>query len=728
MAYDAKKSLPFVLLTGNLMMACSGLAPEEIYVSRLSSALCTWARTCCELSELSSMLGLDQSDPYSVEVAREALGSQDRCVDLVHAQAVSSQRALLESIRNGRTKLDNAKLDACIQQYNKAKDTCAIGPASKALVEACKTELVFVGQQAAGAVCYGAVDCSPGSTCWFGGSSNQPGICRAKAAESAACRTSDQCVEADSCAPVDARDSWCMQRDRQAADQFCSIDDQCAEGLFCDTNAQACAALREGDQECTQNRQCVSNRCNKDKRLCEAKAKESEACASSAHCASGLWCDPAQSTSSCAVPLSTGQAGDACSSSVACKTGLACISNTCRTPLQDGQTCSTSTNCQPTSYCDLATTHTCRPRKVKAASCTTGSGSSECAAGLYCSSSSHECTDRVAAGQPCTSTAQCIEGTRCDATTGTCSALLQAGSSCTVAADCAQGLLCQSFLGRCSSRSAAGAMCDASDACQATEYCGAGGGSVCQKALKVGVGQTCNGTSTICSDGLFCSSGTCRQKIQTGQPCAQSTDCVDGNYCRFSGTSSCTPYATVGAACSLSGTTQPPCQPGSVCVAATDGGEGSACAAGRSAGQACNSSNDCEVGLVCPGSTCASPVAAGGACTSTTQCGTSLYCRRFVGSCGARIAEGQPCQNASACAASLECTSHNVCRAKAQSGEACEADRPCASGLRCDAEWSTCVPYQADLQLGTACRSDVECASGVCTGRQCTGSCQGVSR
>ena len=758
MAYLTKRSRLLLFLSAMTIVDCSGLAPEETYVSRLAVAQCTWARSCCEVSELQTMLGLDGSDAYSVEIARQALATQERCVDLMHARYVTAERTLLESIRSGRTKLDSKNLDACIQQYSKAKDGCTLGIASKALTDACKDEVVFVGQQAAGGVCYLGVDCAAGTTCWQPGGASQPGICRAKAADGAACRTSDECPDTDSCSPVDARDSWCSQSAKQASGQFCSIDEQCADGLFCDTNAQACAALQGSGLECFQNRQCLSNRCNKDLRTCDPQAKASEPCASSAHCESGLYCDASQASNSCAVPLSTGEAGVTCSSVLPCKAGLACIGTICRSPLQDGAACSSSPECVAASYCDPAT-DTCKPRKTKSASC---SATSDCAAGLYCSSSSsYVCVDRIAAGQACTGSTTCIEGTRCNAATGTCDALLAAGSSCSTSSQCAQGLLCQTFAGRCASRVASAAMCESSDACPATEYCGTGGGRLCQKPLKVGLNQSCNSSSAVCDDGLFCSSGTCRTKVPVGGTCSQTSDCVASAYCSYYlGAYSCTQYAALGAPCTTAGRTPPICPPATVCSPVTDGGVGSACEPAHTLGQSCTSPTDCATGLYCssPSHTCATSVAEGGSCTSTAQCATGLdcnattdlctarvaenascaaqtaicamglYCRTFGGSCVTRLADGQTCQNATACATALECTAHDVCRAKAQSGEQCRSDRPCATGLRCDAEWGKCVALQADLKLGTTCRDGAECASGVCTNQECTGFCQGVSQ
>jgi len=50
--------------------------PVDLLCASLAEARCDWARGCCELSELLSLLGLEDQDAYSVEVARKAQADQ----------------------------------------------------------------------------------------------------------------------------------------------------------------------------------------------------------------------------------------------------------------------------------------------------------------------------------------------------------------------------------------------------------------------------------------------------------------------------------------------------------------------------------------------------------------------------------------------------------------------------------------------------------------------------
>ncbi len=728
----SKRSLLAVLsLLSVVVVDCSGLTSEESYVGKLSDSQCAWARACCETSELMSMLGLSTSDSYSVEVARAALDSQAKCVDLMHARFVTTDRTLLESIRSGRTKLDTAKLDACIKLYEQAKGNCKQSPLGKSVTDACQDSVVFTGQQAAGAICYLDVDCVTGATCW-GATGSAPGLCRAKSAEGQACRSDTECPDTDSCAAVASRDNWCAASDKQSEGKFCASDSQCGSGLFCDTNAQACASLLASDAECFQNRQCLSGRCNQDQRKCEAPAASSGSCNASTNCQAGLWCDTTSTNNSCGVPLSTGKAGDPCDSNTPCGTGLACISSACRAPVADGASCNANTDCQVGSSCDLAGTHVCRARKAKGVSCASLSAG-DCAAGLYCSSlASLTCVDRVALGSACGSSAPCVETARCNTTTGNCEALFSAGTTCSTGSDCASGLLCQHWAGRCATRASSGAMCNLSEACPTTEYCGSGGGYVCQTGTKAGAGQSCNNASTVCNDGYYCSSGAvCAPRLAEDAGCSSAQSaCAVGTYCSlYSSPYRCTQYANLAGLCSIAGNQGALCAPGTLCAQGSDGGYG--CVLGKAAGVACSTAAECAGGLLCPSPAyvCTAALDAGAACSSgTTLCGVGNWCRGFTGTCAGRLAESATCTSSGACVTALECVAHDVCTARAKVDETCDADRPCGAGLRCDGEWGKCVALKSGLALGETCRASVECASGQCSGQQCVGYCEGVKR
>jgi len=94
--------------------------------------------------------------------------------------------------------------------------------------------------------------------------------------------------------------------------------------------------------------------------------------------------------------------------------GIECASGTCVALAAVGATCSYSSNCVRTAYCD-GTDH-CAARVAAGATCA-GSDTSECAAGYYCPATSpRQCTAKLANGATCSTDDMCTSA-NCESST-----------------------------------------------------------------------------------------------------------------------------------------------------------------------------------------------------------------------------------------------------------------------------------------------------------------------
>ena len=205
----------------------------------------------------------------------------------------------------------------------------------------------------------------------------------------------------------------------------------------------------------------------------------------------------------------------------------------CVARLAAGQPCGSSAHCQTGTYCGLVlATYQCTPQRSRGAACTPGSD--ECLApSLYCDSASSKC-----------------ELVRTDASVG---------DSCAYPNRCADGLW-SDFSGAtciCRARSqAVGAPCTSSSAC------GAPGtrciSSTCQ--YLAAEGASCTPGLDQCQDGLYCASGSssrcARWPAQAGATCGtvsgEFISCGSGLYCNRPGgtpTGTCAPTVAPGAPC-----------------------------------------------------------------------------------------------------------------------------------------------------------------------------------
>jgi hypothetical protein len=215
-------------------------------------------------------------------------------------------------------------------------------------------------------------------------------------------------------------------------------------------------------------------------------------------------------------------------------------------------------------------------------------------------------------------------------------------------------------------------------------------GGACRPA-----GQQCaTGTCELdsCGPGLCCAS-VCKPNAALGEPCG-SRECVDGLYCDFANTFTCTAYASRGDDCSA---------------------------------RRCLEADECLYDGTSGKSRCVSRetrVEVGGAC-SEHPCARGLYCDSSTGStatCKPLPAEGEACTERSGCVDyDLLCDPTTLkCTRRGRVGEPCDAgEYDCVNYAYCAA--GTCAPL---LKLGESCdlaRTEppycmgaLQCISGTC--------------
>jgi hypothetical protein len=259
------------------------------------------------------------------------------------------------------------------------------------------------------------------------------------------------------------------------------------------------------------------------------------------------------------------QAGEGCA--FGCAPGLFCDDHntadpnddTCATPRQQNETCSSSLQCDPELVCTLG-----------------------------------QCRPRGGAGQGCVFDANrlstCEPGLACDVTpfvtgaTGTCVLPKAQGAPCQFHWSCAVGMVCSDLVwsgfpgvappaGDCRPPSGMGENCGPTqyqsyvgDQCGPGLGCGLSSGT-CDVAPKMGesciaTAQNCAGVNVYCKPGgPSNNNGTCTGPVSEGQPCAFTIDashtvtvpCQTG-FCDAQSTQVCRPaYLDVGAVCTVDG-------------------------------------------------------------------------------------------------------------------------------------------------------------------------------
>lgn len=257
-----------------------------------------------------------------------------------------------------------------------------------------------------------------------------------------------------------------------AASGDCYEDQECVTGFFCDETTTCpgkCTAKLATGMSSTFDSRCLSGWAFNG--TCTAPIALGQSCAGGKRCVTGArcnglnQCEPdvliavnqpcAPSGTSCGeglqcvndvcIPLVSG--GVACDNIRQCQDDLACgPANVCVAPAALGGTCTATTRCSGTLYCNIPATQssgTCATRKAVDQPCRFGV--SECEDALWCSATTTTagvCKAKVALSGACTfdhAFDSCVSGLYCTATSassGVCANRKAAGASCTSSNEC----------------------------------------------------------------------------------------------------------------------------------------------------------------------------------------------------------------------------------------------------------------------------------------------------
>jgi hypothetical protein len=286
--------------------------------------------------------------------------------------------------------------------------------------------------------------------------------------------------------------------------EFCLSDAACLEGLFCDFDTGTCS---EGAP--------VGAPCSFEDPLNPLPGTEVD------RCAAELSCDPA--TLRCVDYCAPGAL---CGSDLDCPETYVCAIGRCRLPGEEGDPCQRPEDCR-SEACDLST-FTCQALGPLGSSCTFDA---ECDS-RYCHPSTYTCERGVAAGEPCL-TGQHVEciGGWCDTTDPTmpmCREYVGLGQTCPSFAACdpEAELLCVDSVCR-SLPLPNGVSCTDSSQCESV-LCWQG---TCQDGTPLGQSCSLFGYEKPCQRTAYClaaggTSGICTAKLQPGQLCETSEQCM----------------------------------------------------------------------------------------------------------------------------------------------------------------------------------------------------------
>ncbi|MFO0669942.1 MAG: Dickkopf N-terminal cysteine-rich domain-containing protein [Polyangiaceae bacterium] len=504
--------------------------------------------------------------------------------------------------------------------------------------------------------------CSPGSNC----NSCYKGSCIAPRASGQPCDEAANCVAGSIC-----YQGSCLPKNNLPLGAACTSSNECQYGAA-RCIGSVCVAAKVNGATCGSAEECASNICNQGH--CGYAA--GQGCSYATDCYVGLNC----ANHTCVTPKADGQA---CIYREDC-IGGACVANVCATAKTSGQTCSTTPQCVPDLFCDVA-------------------GGSKCAT-------------RKANGQACAVDDGCSSG-HCDTASGLCG--LPSGSTC------ASDFQCQGYCNGtvCAAKQGPGASCALDKVCLG--YC------VDTHCVTIKpYGATCNGNAE-CAGGIceytgvgFGSGSHCRAAGE----CLLDKDCQAGEFCSSATyPSKCAAKKADGATCSDKKECQHTCYGGKCVTALPNGascGSGADCTSGKCKGvcvapSACFTDGDCAAGQFCDSSSgynshCSSPYPNGQGCRDDAQC-QSGFCSRSSFTCKVRPAIGDACQ-------SLECPrdafcSSGKCAVRKGPGEACNPvlgqDAECFAPYLC--QGGTCKLMGLECKpapVGQLCTLLSACADG----------------
>lgn len=560
----------FLTLVGLPPVACSGEGHKPVTptIARLTKSLCDLAFKCCRRGEVSFFLGpyvdRDNCESRLTEATRLAPSTVFQ-LDPLEGLAVQVPNigALDRAVRDGRTKIDSAALEKCVEyltdtacnappkEEDPAKKPQCEPPRSGPEETPCDLDKIFVGNLGLGDECtsgtgglscqdvgdeqvctktVGTIECAPGLVCAKGTGLGVNGQCALPKYEGAECFS----------------------------------DVECAENLYCSQLDGTCQRLRKEGEVCVFT--------DRDKPVPNPGTLV-------IRCEPGLSCDPV--TDTCVAPC---QRGAVCSTDLECddEQELSCIVSRCDKPRAEGLPCAES---------------------------------DDCVQGLLCGDDPENpgksiCQKRLEIGEPCLTHPEC-DSDFCDPTTGLCAAPVPPGSacpsgddaecdggacnsdfvSCVDDMDCPSGRSCDVLQNRCESICVAlkpdGATCTGGTECESTA-CIAG---FC-RTLPLNNGDECV-TNVQCESG-FC--GLEDKRVCTDLPLPNGAACSSSDQCESlvcfnTGTGSqCTTGLEEGDPCGDIG--QEPCDPKRFFCDMDE--DPSVCAPLREAGEDCDSAVQCR--------------------------------------------------------------------------------------------------------------------------------------
>jgi len=485
----------------------------------------------------------------------------------------------------------------------------------------------------------------------------------------------------------------------------CTTDVECASDHWCENSV--CVPKSPIGDPCTVGNSCTSGFCA-DGVCCNAACQGGcQACDTPVAGTCTLYVQGTPGSPSCAPFVCDGTNGTcpvSCTTNATCALNYYCSGGNCLPQQTNGQTCTTSSECQSGFCVDGYCCNTSCVNSCDACDVTGNLG--VCTPKLDGSPGVPPCNPYLCNGAIstcpnfCTVSVDCISGYYCG--NSQCLPLKANGSSCGSGAECtsgfcADGVCCNSACGNaCQSCNLTGNI----GTCT-TVPSGSSGTPSCSPYVCNGTSVTCPtscSSNANCSSGNFCdTNGQCAGKKANGATCTsltecQSNNCVDGYCCNTACGNNCD-------ACNLSGSE-------GTCTVYPDG-----------------SSGNPSCGLyLCNGVVATCPTS----CVTTADCSSGNYCNAS-NQCVTKKSNGTTCANAVECQ-SGNCVDGYCCNSSC--GNACDACNVAPNFGTCSpvadggSGSPSCAPYLCDgasLSCPSSCATNADCATGnyCSSGNQC---------
>ncbi|KAL0038422.1 hypothetical protein WJX77_005952 [Trebouxia sp. C0004] len=632
--------------------------------------------------------------------------------------------------------------------------------------------------------CRGNGDCFPGLVCTYTAKAAYA-TCMQPVATGQACgaRLDGQIDAIAVCGPEDTCENEVCTAVLTNAP--CSLRADCGSGQTCNT-ARECTAPIPRQGNCTSSDDCAFNCDCGDSGLCEltsdfdygyetALCNTTDDCPVPSSCNSSYQCEEpftalssAPATTAPATPeyQSQAQRGGACVTSLDCDmySYLYCdISGHCSPMIAHyqwggGGSCFTPGDCASLLSASVANS-VCNT----ADQCSYGNqlglygcrGNADCFPGLVCTYTAKQayarCVQPVPTGQACGPRLNgqideiVVCGPEDTCQNGVCNAVAT-NASCSSRANCGSGQTCNTA-GECTAPVPQQGACATSDDCAFNCDCGKAG--LCELIFDFDYGwevALCNTTVDCPVPGYCDSSYRCNMNSfpQGRGGCYSDRDCPErGAYSICDGTDPATTQCSFpveangdcdstdqcdeGLICSnaicAAAPANLPCTNSSVCAHGSICDSSGFCDLPGHPGVSCVLDGDCGTDL-CTNGTCVRRIASGQTCIEGDPCDFGLICRADLGStCAFPSYAGDVCQSTAVCQTGLQCVSGR-CTAPLSFGAACTQADQCASGSVCNGQ-SVCAEA---IAIGGSCQATADCAiQAVCSSGQCTGVSAGAA-